>query len=95
MKVRHTATALEEIDEICAYIAKDSVDTAADIADAIERAIALIAERPNFGPVVHGDVRARLVPRYGFRIFYVIAGSEIIIRNVRRARRSRPWEDKR
>jgi hypothetical protein len=50
-EVRHTAIALGEIDEICACIAKDSVVTAADVADAIERTVALIGKRSNFAPL--------------------------------------------
>ena len=60
---------------------------------AIERTVALIGERPESAPVVHaGDVRARLVRGFQFRIFYVIEERGVIIRNVRRTKRSRPWE---
>jgi plasmid stabilization system protein ParE len=93
MRVRYTDTALGEIDEICAYIARDNPSAASDVANAIERTVVGIAERPESAPVVHaGDVRARLVRGFQFRIFYVIDGHEAIIRNVRRTKRSRPWE---
>jgi plasmid stabilization system protein ParE len=93
MKVRYTDTALGEIDEICSYIAQDNTDASADVADAIERTVLLIAERPESAPVAHaGDVRARLVRGFQFRIYYATNGRELIIRNVRRTKRSRPWE---
>ena len=96
MKVRYTETALREIDEICSYIARDNPDAAATVADAIDRAVALSAEQPELAPVVYsGDVRARLVRGFQFRIFYVINGREVIIRNVRRTKQSRPWEGER
>jgi plasmid stabilization system protein ParE len=93
MKVRYTDTALGEVNEICSYIARDNPPAASDVADAIERTVQLIVERPESAPVVHaGDVRARLVRGFQFRIFYVIDGRQVIIRNVRRTKRSRPWE---
>ena len=96
MKVRYTDTALAEIDEICSYIARDSPSAASDVADAIERTVAGIAKRPESVPVVHaGNVRARLVRRLQFRIFYVMDGRQAIIRNVRRTKRSQPWERER
>ena len=93
MKVRYTDTALGEVDEICSYIARDNPSAASDVADAIERTVALIAERPESAPVVHaGDVRARLVRGFQFRIFYASDGGQVIIRNVRRTKRPRPWK---
>ena len=93
MKVRYTETAFGEIDEICSHIARDNPHAASDVADAIERTVALIAERPESAPVVHaGDVRGRLVKGFQFRIFYVTDGHEVIVRNVRRTKRSGPWE---
>jgi len=76
MTVLYTATALAEIEEICSYIAKDNERAAASIAMAIERAVAAIAKRP----------------QYQYRVFYEIAGPDIIVRNVRSTKRLRPWE---
>jgi plasmid stabilization system protein ParE len=93
MRIRYTATALAEIEEICSYIAKDNERAAADVAAAIERTVAAIAKRPESAPVVHeGRVRAKLVERYQYRVFYEILGSDIIVRNVRSTKRLRPWE---
>ena len=58
MKVRYTATALAEVDEICSYIEKDNPAAAARVAAAIERTIALLAKRPKLAPIVHGGTAA-------------------------------------
>ncbi len=90
MTVRYTATALAEI---CSYIAKDNERAAASVAAAIERAILAIARRPESAPVVYqGRIRAKLVGRFQYRIFYEIEGPDVIIRNIRSTRRLRPWE---
>jgi hypothetical protein len=69
------------------------VDAAADLAAAIERTVTMIAGRPKSAPVVfEGKVRARLVRGFQFRIFYEVTARDVIIRNVRRTKRPRPWE---
>lgn len=56
-------------------------------------AVAWIHARPRVSPIVYrGDVRAKLVGRFQYRIYYVIRGDELIIRNVRSTRRQRHWE---
>ena len=91
--MRYTATALAEINQILSYIAADSLGAAADVADEIKDAVARISENPKLAPVVYdGEVRAIIAGRFDYRIFYVIYGDELIIRNVRSMKRSRPWE---
>jgi plasmid stabilization system protein ParE len=93
MSVRLTETAAAEIDEICEYIAKDNPVAAAAVAAAIERTIAAIEKRPTLAPIVHdGKVRAKLVERFQYRIFYEVEGQVVIVRNVRSTRSLRPWE---
>ena len=94
MSVRLTETAFADIREIYAYIAKDNPVVAAAVAAAIERTIAAIEKRPTLAPIVHdGKVRAKLVERFQYRIFYEVEGQVVIIRNVRSTRRRRPWEN--
>jgi plasmid stabilization system protein ParE len=94
MSVRLTEIAFAEIREIYAYIAKDNPVAAAAVAAAIERTIAAIEKRPTLAPIVHdGKVRAKLVERFQYRIFYEVEGQLVIIRNVRSTRRRRPWEN--
>jgi plasmid stabilization system protein ParE len=91
--VRLTATALAEIEEICAYISKDNPNAAASVSAAIQRTIVSIAKRPNLAPIVHnGRVRAKLVERFQYRVFYEVEDQVVIVRNVRSTRRLRPWE---
>jgi plasmid stabilization system protein ParE len=94
MRVRYTDTALAELDELLVYIARDNPVAADKVANAIERSVGWIAKRPLMWPVVHsGDVRSKLVLGYQYRIFYVVGGDGIVIRNVRSTKRRRPWED--
>ena len=87
MKVRYTETAISEIEEICSYFARDNERAAADVAAALERTVAAIARRPQMAPIVHdGYVRAKLVERFQYRVFYEVAAGEIIVRNVRSTR---------
>jgi toxin ParE1/3/4 len=93
MRVRYTVTALAEIQDICGYIARKNPKAASSVAAAIERTVTWITKHPLTPPVVHGgEVRAKLVEKYQYRIFYVLAGSELIVRNVRHTRRRKPWE---
>jgi len=93
MKVRYTDTALAEIDEICSRIEHKNPLAAADIAAAIERTVARIAERPKSATMVYeGKVQAKLVGRFQHRIYYEVEGREVIIRNVRSTKRLPPWE---
>jgi toxin ParE1/3/4 len=94
MKIRFTETALEEVDEILSYIARHNPAAAVKVADAIKQAVARAAARPESSPIVYADdVRAKLVGKYQYRVYYVMRGDELIIRNVRSTRRQRPWEE--
>jgi addiction module RelE/StbE family toxin len=93
MKVRYTATAVAEIEEILSHIAADNRSAAAALAVEIQRTVQLIQDNPELGPVVHiGGIRASIVGRFDYRIFYTLASEVVIIRNVRSMKRSRPWE---
>jgi toxin ParE1/3/4 len=93
MTAVYTRTALAEIDDICSFIARDNPAAAMSIAAAIQRTIDSIERRPTAAPIVHGGkVRAKLVGKHQYRIFYEIQNQDVIIRNVRHTRRQRPWE---
>lgn len=94
MRILFTETALDEVDEILSYIAQHSPSAAVKVSDAIKQAVARAAARPKSSPVVYApDVRAKLVGRFQYRVYYVLRGDELIIRNVRSTRRQRPWEE--
>lgn len=94
MRIRFTETALDEVDEILSYIAQHDPSAAENVAEAIIEAVARVAARPLSAPVVYtGGVRAKLVGRFQYRIYYEVRGDELVIRNVRSTRRQRPWEE--
>lgn len=94
MRIRFTETALDEVEEILSYIEQHNPSAAVNVADAIKQAVVRAAERPQSSPVVYAeDVRAKLVGRFQYRVYYVVRGDELIIRNVRSTRRQRPWEE--
>ena len=66
---------------------------AAQIAGAIEEAIAWIARWPLASPEIPGHgVRSKLVPKYQYRVFYTVADDVLLVRNIRSTRELRPWE---
>lgn len=78
MRVRFTETALDEVEEILSYIAQHNPSAAVKIADAITQAIARAAERPKSSPVVYdNNVRAKLVGRFQYRVYYIERGDEL------------------
>jgi toxin ParE1/3/4 len=93
MKLRWTATALAEVDQILSYIAADNPGAAVTVADEIDAAVHRISDFPEFARVVYqGGVRAVMVGRFDYRLFYAIGRNELIVRNVRSGKRRRPWE---
>jgi plasmid stabilization system protein ParE len=94
MRIVFTETAIDEVDEILSYIAQRSPAAAVKVADAIKQAVARAAARPQSSPIVFdGDVRAKLVGRFQYRVYYAVRNDELIIRNIRSTRRQRPWEE--
>lgn len=61
MKIRYTATALTEIDEIFSYIANDNLAAANRVIDSIEHAIGLIGKLPKIGRVKYRHI-VRMLP---------------------------------
>jgi plasmid stabilization system protein ParE len=95
MRIRYTETALSEIDAIVSYIRRDNATAAQAVAGAIQKTIGWISRQPEAAPVVHRkQVRAKMVKPYAFRVYYVVDGGDLIIRNVRSTRQRRPWETK-
>ena len=93
MKVRYTSTAFVEITEILSHVAGYDRAAAERLSLAILQSINLISRHPEIAPVVHPDgVRAKMVARYRYRIFYAIDENEIIVRNVRSTHRTPPWD---
>ena len=93
MKVRWSATALTEVDEIFSYIHARNRSAASAVVERIEGLAALLGEFPEVGHMTdHPGVRIVSVVRYPFLIFYAIddAASEVVILHVRHGAREYP-----
>ena len=91
MKVRYTDTANEENDQLLAGIAADNPKAAADVAAAIEAAVARLSSFPHLG--VETDllgVRLIVARPYSYLIFYAIERDVLFVRNIRHPSRKRP-----
>jgi toxin ParE1/3/4 len=93
MKVRYTATALRELDELLAYIADRNTTAAASIRARVE---ALVEQLSNF-PFLAQETELkgiRSVPlgSYPYNIFYTVEADEIVILRIRHGARRPLWE---
>lgn len=90
MKIRYTKTALDEIDEILSYIARDNPLAADEVAAVLRASIDRLAQFPRLA--VETDepgVRVAPVLPYRYLVFYGADQGSIIIRNVRHSSRER------
>lgn len=95
MRVRYTATALIEIDQIFSYIAEHSRSAAISFRERIERTVELLGEIPEMAQIAdESGVRRTPVRSYPFVIFYAVAGDELVVLHVRHAAK-RPLTDER
>jgi toxin ParE1/3/4 len=93
VKVRFTRTAAAELDRALSHVHAHDPMAAARIAGAIEQSVAWIARWPLASPEVPGrGVRSKLVPKYQYRVFYVVVDDAVVVRNIRSTRELRPWE---
>ena len=95
MKIRLMKAAIGDMRESRAHIAADDPKAAAQVAQRLEKAIALIAERPAIGRPVSGqDLREWSVPGLPFVIPYRLSGDAVeIVRVFHTSRRKPPtWQ---
>ncbi len=96
MRVVYSPRAIRDLEQIGAYYRSAADDKIAGaIAERIELVIARLARHPQSAPRVVGraDVRAVLVLRYPYKIFYRLRGDVVEILHIRHAAR-RPWEER-
>jgi toxin ParE1/3/4 len=91
MKLRYERGALTDLDEIFAYIAKDSRQAAAQLVARIEQTAARIAEQPYLGAATRHP-KFRRFPVGNYLIVYEIEANEVIVHYVRHGARQLPWE---
>jgi plasmid stabilization system protein ParE len=91
MKVRYTATALQEIEDILFYIAKENSSAALKVSLTIVATIDRVADFPRTAVEanVPGVSVAPVLP-YRYLIFFSVDGDVLIVRNVRHSARRQP-----
>lgn len=94
MRVRVTATALSEIDDIFAYLSVRNEQAAKSVVARVDQTIARLADFP-FMAQLSDVVDARRIPvgRYPFVIFYTVSSNEIVILHVRHGARRSPFDE--
>jgi toxin ParE1/3/4 len=91
MKLRYERGALADLDEIFAYIAADSRETAGRLVPRTERVARRIAASPHIGGTTRKSGFLRF-PVGKYLIVYEIMSDEVVVLYVRHSARSRPWE---
>jgi toxin ParE1/3/4 len=88
MKVQYTATALEEIESILAYVAKDNLSAALRVSVDILSTIDRVADYPRSAVETDAPgVRVAPVLPYRYLIFFSVADDVLVVRNVRHSAR--------
>jgi plasmid stabilization system protein ParE len=94
MRIEYAPRAIRDLEEIGDYYrAVAAPPVAAAIADRFERIIGRLALHPESAPRVidRPGVRAVLVRRYPYKIFYRVRGDVVEILHIRHTAR-RPWQ---
>lgn len=93
MKVRFTATALRETEEIFSYISAYNPRAAIEMRERIESAAQRLSDEPFAGPRTDEPTVRRLTVRHSpYLIYYTLEQAEVIILHVRHGARRRLWE---
>jgi toxin ParE1/3/4 len=93
MKIRYSATALLEADEILSYIAGHNRSAALAVRERFQHTIAMLAEIPQLAQLTdEPGVRKMPVRSSPYVIFYTVENDEVVILCIRHGARQRPWE---
>ena len=93
MKLRLTAPAARDLDEIIGYYVSAAPLQASRFADEIERVFARLGEHPRSSQATDmPSIRRATVNRFPYAVFYTIEASEAIVLHIRHASR-RPWRE--
>ena len=95
MRVRYTRTALVELEEILAFIAKDNVAAASSVAERIEHSIAQLAEFPYLAQMADEEGVRLTVRRLPYIVYYTVDRSEVVILHIRHGARKSWRPDRR
>jgi toxin ParE1/3/4 len=93
MRVRFTRPALDDLDSIFNYIAKDNPAAASRVVTHLVDRALLLDQSPYQGREVdEPNARVIMIPRFRYFIFYTVEGDEILITYIRHTSRQRPWD---
>lgn len=92
MKLQFTSRAGADVEEVYNYLIQRSPSGARNVLKAIYDALNFIAEHPYASEQTDNpQVRASVVRRYPYKIFYSIVGETVRILHIRHTSR-RPWQ---
>jgi len=92
-KVKYTAAAVDDLDEIFSFISKDNADAAEALLGKLDHHIAGLAESPNRGSVLSEEDYTlvqrgyRFIIVHPYLVFYRITENTVIIHRVLHGRR--------
>jgi toxin ParE1/3/4 len=93
MRLRYTDPASFELEQSVSYFIEQAPASAADFADSIDAAVALLLDNPYSAQETDmPGIRRAYVRRFRYNVFYTIEGDEIVILHIRHAARRWPWE---
>ena len=93
IKILYTPAALDDLDEIFSYIAKDNENSAEKLLKKFDDSIANLADFPNLGSVLSEDEFTfissgyRFIMVHPYMVFYRIINNAIIIHRILHGRR--------
>jgi toxin ParE1/3/4 len=91
MNVQYSEVALDEIENILSYIAKDNATAALRVSAAILATVQRIVEFPRMAVETNvPDVRMILVLPYRYILFFSVGNNALLVRNVRHGRQQKP-----
>ena len=94
-RVQYLSEALEEVEEAFGWYLLRSPEAAAAFLIELERAIALIAERPEIWSVFQRDSRRYILRRFPFDLIYRVAGDQIqVVALAHQSRRPLYWRSR-
>ena len=93
MSARYTREALDDLDQISAYLAQRNPAVAAGFLDAVESVVERLTRFPlSAQETKMPDVRAAPALRYPYIIFYTAEAGDVVVHYIRHAARLRPWD---
>jgi toxin ParE1/3/4 len=85
----------DDLDEACAWYEKKRQGLGKEFLISVDETIEKVRQRPDFGIVVHKQMRRANVRRFPYGVFYLVEASRIVVVGVLHGRRSpRRWKSR-